>query len=167
MIPLRKDLTDEGLDLVINQFYDKERFQALLRSFLQELDDTQDDLFDLVENFNVDDAEGYYLDLVGKIVGLSRNNNESDNSFRRRIKIRILVINSDSTPNALLEILKESTLTDNVNVWEHYPLSFHLYTDGVETTKDLVNSLREASAITSDPVRLMVDFTGKSFRCLE
>lgn len=161
MIPINKDLEKDGLELLLYQFGDKPNINAFLSTFLADLEQLNNDTFDLVNGFNIDNATGIYLDYVGNLVGEYRNE-ESDEPYRRRIRIKILINNSKGTPNEILEILSVITETQNVRLWEHYPVFSMLYTDGNSGTIQTLNSIRQASPITSES-SLMVDTTRRGW----
>lgn len=161
MIPVNEDLSEIGLNLLLYQFSDKTNITKILEQYLKGLHEVQQDLFTLVDNFNIEDAVGIYLDYLGKLVG-ERREGDNDDDYRKRIKIRLLINNSKGTPNELLEILSQLTETDNVRIWEHFPVSTLLYTDGNNATVKTLKALKDSSPITSNTV-LVVDTTRRGF----
>ena len=161
MIPVKKDLVDSGVNLLLHQFQDKPNLKGFFSTFLQDLENINRDTFDLVNQFNVDGAYGIYLDNIGDLVGEKREN-ESDDEYRNRIKIRILINNSKGSPNEILEIVSQVTETDNVRLWEHYPLFTMLYTDGSDATLPNLVKMRRALPITCE-ADLMVDTTRRGW----
>lgn len=161
MIPSKESLTDAGLELLLYQFQGKGNIESLLKSYLGECDDTLNDLYTLVSSFNIEDATGVYLDYIGKLVGVKRDKDDDD-TYRIRIKIQVKINNSKGTPNEMLDILSELTATDNVRLWEHFPVSSVLYTDGKDATLRTRNALDKSAPITSDVV-LIVDTTRSGF----
>lgn len=161
MIPIKENLEIEGKGLLPHQFYDKKNINGLLGAYLYQLNNLNNDLFELLENFEVDKAQGVYLDYIGNIVGEKRNK-EEDPEYRERIKRRTLINNSDGTPNTLLSILESITGSGNVRLWEHYPLFTMYYTDGNSTTLQTLNTLKEASPMTSE-IGLIIDTTRRGW----
>ena len=106
MIPNNKDLVDTGLNLLLYQFRDKFNIEQIASSYLSEIDKANDESYTLVDSFNIDNATGVYLDYIGRLVGEYRNQ-ENDEDFRKRIKIRVAINNSQGTPNELLDILSQ------------------------------------------------------------
>lgn len=157
MIPNNNDLVEAGLELLPHQFRNKLNVESLLSSFTSELDQINNDIFTLVDNFNVDDATGIYLDYIGKVVGEIRNG-DNDDDFRKRIEIRILINNSEGTPNDILEILSELTETNKVKIWEHFPCSSIFYTNGNNGNSETLNALLKSAPATSE-ISLLVDTT--------
>lgn len=163
MIPTKTDLNISGQELQLYQFTDKVNITTLLSEYLKDLNQIDQDTFDIVGNFSLDLATSIYLDYIGGSLDILRLANESDNSYRKRIKSQILVNNSKGTPNDLLKILSNRTETDNVRLWEHYPVSYVMYTDGSNYSTELANILRTAGPITSETVVLIVDTTKAGF----
>lgn len=157
MIPVKTDLEEGGKDLLLYQFGDKKNITSLLGAYLDDLGNVEQDLFDLINNFNVDSATGVYLDYIGSYVGEKRLG-ESDTDYRERILRRILINTSDGTPNTLLSIVENITESGNVKLWEHFPLFSMYYTDGNSATVETLKVLKEASPITSE-LALIVDTT--------
>lgn len=161
MIPVKKDLVDSGVNLLLHQFQDKPNLKGFFSTFLKDLDNINQDTFTLVGQFNVDDATGVYLENIGSLVGEERGE-DNDDEYRNRIKIRILINNSKGSPNEILEIVSQVTETDNVRLWEHYPLFVMLYTDGNSATLSNLQKMRRALPITCE-ADLMVDTTRRGW----
>lgn len=159
--PVKQELVESGLNLLLYQFRNKENIEGLLQTYLTDLNQLDTDAFTLVDNFNIDDATGIYLDYIGRIVDLDRKG-QDDETYRKNLKIKILINNSDGTPNTILKILSELTETANVRVWEHFPVSTVYYTDGNNGTLETLQGLRKSSPITTETV-LIVDTTRNGF----
>ena len=165
MIPVKTNLVNDGLDLLLAQFNDKPNVVETIRSYLDQVNITDQNLFDFVNSFNIDDATGILLDFIGAIVGVPRNG-DTDDDYRERIRNGILLNNSDGTPNSLLEALATAT-NGNTRIWEHFPVSYIMYTDGENVTPELANSIRQAGPITSELVDILHDTTKMGFRHAE
>ena len=161
MIPTNDNLPEAGLNLLLYQFSDKTNIKTILDEYLKGIHEIQNDLFTLVDSFNIEDATGIYLDYLGRLVGELRND-DNDEDYRKRIKIRLLINNSKGTPNELLDILSQLTETSNVRIWEHFPVSTLMYTDGNNATLRTLEAMKSASPITSNTV-LVVDTTRNGF----
>jgi len=64
--------TDEYKKLLIVQYSDKPKALATIESLLAPLEDIYDNMFLLEDAFDLDKALGVQLDVIGKIVGISR-----------------------------------------------------------------------------------------------
>lgn len=134
------------IDLLPEQFKSAEKSKALLSIFLSEDQTFFDELYKLFEEgFNVDTATGYQLDLLGKLSGVYREG-MTDEELREAIKLRRILDNGSGTKPDLLTYLKAFTEADTVRVFEHYPASVCLETDGINLSTDLVGKLDSASA---------------------
>ncbi len=156
MLPTKRDFTTEALEKLLWQFRDKEGIQTLLEALCQQLSVTQDDLFDIFENFNIDSGYSYLLDMVGKIVG-ARRLGRNDEEFRDAIKLKILFNTSNGTPDKILEALATATNATKVRVWEHYPLSCTYYTNGTSIPSNLSQAIQSASPATCNNVVIFTD----------
>lgn len=97
------DHVAEALALLLEQYQDQPRVEALLTSYIAEaqyLEDTAVDVYLLRALAVATDAQ---LDTLGAIVGEVRNG-RTDASFRRTIRVRILINNSDGRTEQLIAI---------------------------------------------------------------
>jgi hypothetical protein len=65
-------LSDEYLKLLILQYYDKPKASAEIKAIAQEFEDNVDGLVSFDSSFDIDTAVGNQLDILGKILGISR-----------------------------------------------------------------------------------------------
>lgn len=79
---------------------------------------------------SIDTAIGKQLDLIGEILGLPRNENESDESYRDRLRLQAFINSSKATPEYAIQFLKMATRATNVIYRELHPACFQLETDG-------------------------------------
>jgi hypothetical protein len=161
MIPVNEDLTQDALELLPNQFYDKEGVRALLSAYTNSLQSSNDTAFDILDQINVDDATGYLLDCVGSYLAVVRQG-ELDEPYRDRIRSKILSASSEGTPNNLLESLA-STTGGTTNIWEHFPVSVTLSTTGTIIPVGLAMLLQDASPVTSGDVVVYINPSESSF----
>lgn len=148
MIPVNIDLWEEAEGLVPTQFYKKQNFNELLKQYIEELQISNDTFFDTLNNLNVNLATGYLLDCVGSYVAVPRNADD-DEAYRERIKRRVLIGSSEGTPNDLLRLLELSTQADTVRIWEHFPVSTTMSTNGTLIPSRLPEYMQEASPTSS------------------
>lgn len=106
LVPDFTPITDhvaEALALLLEQYKEQPRLEALLTSYIAEaqyLEDTAVDVYLLRALAVATDAQ---LDTLGAIVGEMRNG-RTDASFRRTIRVRILINNSDGRTEQLIVI---------------------------------------------------------------
>lgn len=162
MIPVKLQYTDDSIEKLLWQYRDSSNLQGLLQSLTDQLLLVQDDAFEIVENFSVEDAEGYLLDLVGKLVGENRNGRDDD-EFRGGIILKTLLNTSNGTPNRILESLALATNATRVRLWEHYPLGITYYTNGDRQIPNLSEAIKSISPVTVSTVIIFVDPENDSF----
>jgi len=97
--------TAEAKALLVEQYKGKPKIEALLASWVDELQEVEDVLFDLFDAFLLDNAVGDQLDFIGKMVGELRKN-RSDADYRLFIKARIAINRSNGKPEEILSILR-------------------------------------------------------------
>lgn len=95
----------QGIALLIEQFKKKPRIQAMLRSWLKEVDELECAAFDVLLLRSLDTATGAQLDIVGDIVGEARLG-RPDDIYEAFIRARISLNNSDGTHEQILEIMR-------------------------------------------------------------
>lgn len=123
------DHADQAIALLIEQFKSAENLQALIGALigpLQEIENTADDLYTLRA---IDTAEGEQLDGIGEIVNEERQGRDDD-EYREGLYFRILVNNSKSIPETIIDGLKIITGATKVTYIEIYPAKVELMTDG-------------------------------------
>lgn len=162
MIPIKTDLVEEGIEQLLHQFRGKPNIEGILSACLDQVELIDQETFDLVNMFNVEDAVGIILDYIGAIVGVERGG-RNDNEYRSAILSNLLVNNSEGTPDDLLEILADQTNGDRVRIWEHFPVSVIMYTNGDKVSPEIADSVRKSGPITLETMWLLWDSTGDGF----
>lgn len=95
-------LWDTVKELVLEQYKDSVNLVSLIKTMVEECAQSlEDGAFSLQDFFNLDDAEGAWLDLLGKLVGLKRYGGESDTDFKNRIERATSNI-SAGTPDSVI-----------------------------------------------------------------
>lgn len=69
---MANELTNEYILYLIKQYYEKPKANAEVRNLLVDWQSIADFVSDFGENFDIDNASGTVLDLIGRIVGLPR-----------------------------------------------------------------------------------------------
>jgi hypothetical protein len=99
------DYSAEGNDRLIEEYKKKPFIEALNSAVLDELTELEKVFWDLYVLRSLDTAEGVQLDGLGDIVGEPRGNKDEE-TYRRFIRIRVLVNNSDGKIEQLYSILR-------------------------------------------------------------
>jgi hypothetical protein len=104
--------------------YAKPRNKALLASWLGELQQAEDALWQLLVERSLASAEGDQLDVLGAIVGQPREGRD-DESYRLWISARTMVLRSSGTTTEMLAIARTLIAeTDTVRLEEYFPAAF-------------------------------------------
>ena len=124
------------LDLITSQYKDKPNFTAFLTAFLTPLDDTETCAKTIRTAFDIDQAEGVQLDILGQILGVSRTVNfqpttgsstMTDEYYKLCLKARIALNTWDGTREKLEEALEQA-----------FPESVFLVNDNQDMSMDIV-----------------------------
>ena len=92
------DLWQHIQHLVITQYRDSTNLLSLLRKVFSSFQDLEDSAFRLSNFANIDEAEGEWLDLIGKFRNIPRQPGETDEMYKARLKISFKKIHSRRTP---------------------------------------------------------------------
>jgi hypothetical protein len=104
------DHGDLGVELLLWQFRDKPRLEALLRGLLDGVQDLDDGVWAVMTERWLDTAIGEQLDGLGQIVDLARTG-WADETYRALLRAQVLVLRSSGTWRDLLGILDVLGLT--------------------------------------------------------
>lgn len=84
---------------------DAPKLRAIIDGIMHALNLAESDVFDLLDDGrSIDTSEGAQLDKIGEIVNEPRQAGMSDNDYRDRLRIAVLVIASTGTMDELLAI---------------------------------------------------------------
>lgn len=131
--------------LLPHQFKDATQLKSLLSVFLKEDQNFFDELYKLFEvGLDVDNATGYQLDIIGKLVTEYREGRDDDD-FREAIKFSQFIANSSGTIPELITYLKQITESSIVRVHEHYPATLCMEVDGNAPTQGNIQDTDESA----------------------
>ncbi len=119
---------DQMVDLLLQQFKSKPNWEALLRAWAISIQAVEDMLYDLFMLRSVDTAFGAQLDILGGIVGETRNS-RTDEPYRIGIKTRVIRNVSSGTPDSILDAF--TLLTNDSDVTFTYAESYPAEVDMV------------------------------------
>lgn len=94
------DHRGEAESRLLSQFDDAAKLHALVRALVGPLQALEEAAFEVLGAFDVDSAAGAQLDVVGGLVGESRQG-RSDIAYRAYVRARILASSSDGAPGTI------------------------------------------------------------------
>jgi hypothetical protein len=91
----------------------------LIDSFIDQSKDTQDHLFSLCDIYDIDKANGYWLDRLNDLIGgtIRKPNTYSDTNLRSRMKAKVSINRDAGTISALLDAVRYYLLLNDINSW--------------------------------------------------
>lgn len=153
------DHVQQGLDRLPEQLKGKTNFEDFLSIFLEPWQKLEDAWWDLFTLRRLDTAFGIGLDVLGYIVGQSRNGLE-DETYRRYIRARIAANRSNGTIPELINIAELIIFDDDASIQmlrqNHATILVRVTGIEVDTVlqKALISFLRDAK---SGGVRLILE----------
>lgn len=128
---------ERTLALLVAQFRDQKpdgtltNFQKLIKILCEEKQVIQDVLWQLKTERSLSSAIGQQLDGIGEILGLPRNEGETDEDYRESLQFQVFINSSSGTPEQILTAIKFLTKADIVRIFEPFPAFFQLETNGL------------------------------------
>jgi hypothetical protein len=114
---------ESGLSKLLEQFKEKPRLAAWIKSYLLQVQEVEDAVWELLICRLIDDAEGQWLTWLGKIVGQPRREG-TDDRYRVLVRARIAVNKSHGTGDELLGIASLLLGEDvDFTMTEYFPCS--------------------------------------------
>jgi hypothetical protein len=114
---------DEGLDNLVDQFEGSPLFNALLTSFLEQIQDLEDALSDVLTETTVESSVGAQLDALGSIVGEDRAG-RNDLQYSTALRARLILNVSEGTPENIIDLIRAIAGDVTVQIFENFPASF-------------------------------------------
>jgi hypothetical protein len=99
------DHVEQAEDLLLEQYKNKPRTLALLRSFIRRCQELEDAAWEVLLQRFIDNAVGAQLDMLGRIVGQDLDGVD-DETYRVYIKARIRVNRSHGRPDDVIDVLR-------------------------------------------------------------
>lgn len=127
----------DAIDRLIEQYRGKVRFEGLVNSFVEQIQDIEDAAFAIPEETTIETASGEQLDLIGTIVVQPRLG-FSDEVYRRLLRAKIGENTSKATPEDVITVTRLLTGATQAYYQELYPAGFSIAVN-TEIASDLVN----------------------------
>lgn len=115
----------ESLTMLLEQFKGKASIAALLASSMTQVQELEDEAFNVLTLRALDVAEGAQLDAIGTIVNLLRDG-LTDTEYRARLRIQILINLSSGTAADVLEVFRQLVPTGALLWTDNHPAAFTL-----------------------------------------
>ncbi len=114
---------------LLTERYRQPSISALLRSWVNRVQELENAYFDLLTKRGVSNGVGTVLDLLGKIVGQPREG-RLDDLYRVWIAARVLVNQSSGThPQLIALVQKLVSFQHDVRLEDEYPAAFTMHVD--------------------------------------
>jgi len=136
----------------LEQYKESKTLSILMDALISQLQRVEDTFLDLQLKRFIPTAFGYTLDLMGGIVGESRNF-KNDNDYRTAILVRALINNGGGTPEDIISAIRILYAPKKIEYTEIYPANFSLFIQkrkvtppeidlGLFNIRSLVSSIR-------------------------
>ncbi len=115
------DHTDQGLAKLLEQFREKPYLEALLKSYLDQIQKLENAIWEVILIRGIDASEGVNLDHIGRVVGRARLG-LGDVDYRLALKAQIRINRSSGTPEDMIDVTRLSIpTTQDFTYDEAYP----------------------------------------------
>jgi hypothetical protein len=129
MITKITDHVDRALARLIGQFRHSASHRGLLASYIAEVQEVENALFDILVQSSIADATGAQLDGLGQILGERRNGREDD-VYRQAVAARFFLNKASGTIEEVLQLFR--LITDaSPYLDEYFPAAFVLRLEDV------------------------------------
>jgi len=144
----------------IEQFKDKAKLEALIRSYAEQIQDLEDAAFEVMLERVLDNAVGVQLQTIAKIVGAPITTS-NDDELRIIIRTQIAINLSDGTPEDLINVLRLILLTSGeaFHIREEPPHQVRLVID--DPLSSIVNPATAVGLLDSADmasIRVLLDY---------
>lgn len=127
MNPLK--LFESVKGLVIEQYRESGNLLSVLESAIESLQPSEDSAERTSDAFDINAAEGAWLDIIGKIKNIVRKHGESDGEFRERL-LELLKNDTAGTPDNVIYNVSELSGDPAPQYTDECPATFFVYTPG-------------------------------------
>ena len=154
------DHVTEGLAQLPSQWGDKPVVRGILEAWLTPLNESEQNLIDVRDGFNINTAVGFSLDIAGDYFDETRQG-RTDDEYRSALIAIIASSNGSGTPDQLIDLFSSLTGTTDITYWRHYPLGQSLYSrGGSEVALSGINSMDKAAVAGTEYAAVMYDVNG-------
>lgn len=145
MNPLK--LFESVKGLVIEQYRESGNLLSVLESAIESLQPSEDSAERTSDAFDINAAEGAWLDIIGKIKNIVRKHGESDGEFRERL-LELLKSDTAGTPDNIIANAADISGDPKPQYMDEMPATFFVYTpDGLQIPRRMLQKLAPAGVL--------------------
>lgn len=141
------DVIETGVSRMMWELQTGENHVKFLTLFLKQIQEVEDTFFQILDAGNIDLAEGVQLDLIGYILGVTRNGMD-DSTFRDYLKFQVIVNTADTTYESIYNAFFALTSSEDIRIIEAGTAFGCLFFSGKDafnsTAKDLMENVKAA-----------------------
>lgn len=123
MLERNPDHASDIRKLLIDQFKDKPIIEAILASYIKQVQDLEDALFQVLNDRWLSTAEGAQLDMLGEILGEAREGRD-DTDYLQALNARIKINTGSGRVEDIIAVIKGVIGPYDVHVQEYFPAAF-------------------------------------------
>lgn len=144
----------DGQELLLFQFQDSPRLKALLAIYLKQIQEVEDALWLELQQRDINQAAGIYLDQIGDLIGQPRSG-LADLVYRDLLRARIAANRSRGTSADIIDVIQ--ALFGNAGILsEDYPAKVIYDTDALVSLYDLDTVFQVLRASVSSGIQFML-----------
>ncbi|OWV12078.1 DUF2612 domain-containing protein [Fibrobacter sp. UWH1] len=133
--------------LVITQYKESTNLLSMIEKVTDCFQDIEDSSYRLANFANIEEADGNWLDIIGKLRNLPRDDGESDKSYRDRLKI-LFKQSTAGTPQNIIQNAADLSKDRNPQYLDEVDGVFFVYTPkGKQLSRKTVASLAPAGVL--------------------
>lgn len=145
MNPLK--LFESVKGLVIEQYRESGNLLSVLESAIESLQPSEDSAERTSDAFDINAAEGAWLDIIGKIKNIVRKHGESDGEFRERL-LELLKSDTAGTPDNIIANAADISGDPKPQYMDESPATFFVYTPyGLQIPRRRLQKLAPAGVL--------------------
>ena len=128
---------------LLEQYKNRPNIDGLLTGLVEPMQEFEDKLYEIYENFSLAKAQRFFLDRIGVLVGELRSY-RSDDEYKLAILARILINNGGGTPEDIINALRFTFNPKKISYREIYPACSYVFIQSNNinaSSKSLVKSI--------------------------
>lgn len=136
---------DYNLDYLKQEFKSKDKFKGIIQAGNKQAEDIETAIFEIQDNFNIFTGEGAQLDVIGQIIGISRQG-LSDSDYRAVLAWKAGINLMAGTVEGIFTSIKNLMGVTYMEYTPRYPAKIQIWFDDDWTVgeEDLLQDLMPA-----------------------